>query len=59
MEMLGFRRTAVICRFIFKIFDISKKVKHINICIGRGKSALHHGLPESKLAKTGTMGTES
>lgn len=29
------------------------------IIIGWRQSALHHGLPESELAKAGTMGTES
>lgn len=30
-----------------------------DIFIGWRQSALHHGLPESELAKAGTMGTES
>lgn len=32
---------------------------HPDFFIGWRQSALHHGLPESQLAKVGTMGTES
>lgn len=61
LDIQGFRSTA---RLIFQIFVISKKVPkcimtEYYIFIGRGQSALHHGLSKSKLAKVGTVGDES
>lgn len=46
-------------RKVSECMRLSIEALHPNFFIGWRQSALHHGLPESQLAKVGILGTES